>query len=114
MSLVDGLLAVGFGLLGLGAVMLWALLEMRRSPRAQAAGWTAVCAVAGLGAAVWKLRHGGGPGAVVLWGLGGAAAAWIVLAGAAARTRTARAMIDRSARPGSRLSKRRPMDFSGD
>lgn len=114
MTVVDGLLAVVFGLLGLGAVMLWVLLELRRSGRAQGVGWTAVCAVAGLGAAVWKLRHGGGLASVVLWGVGGAAAAWVVLAGAEARMRVGRAMIDRSGRPGSRLSKRRPMDFSGD
>lgn len=91
--MVDGLLAVLFGLLGLGAVMLWALLEVRESRRAKTSGWTAVCVVAGLGAAVWKLRHGGG-----------AVAAWLVLAGAEARTRMGRAMVDPSARPGSRLS----------
>jgi hypothetical protein len=101
-----------FVLSAAAATAYWLILSLRRSPRVRTLGWTAIAAVVAAAAAVWKLREGGEAADVLIAGGLGLVAAYIALAGAGARVKMTQAMLDPSKRAGSRLSKRKPKDFS--
>lgn len=109
---INGLLGLALGAGYAAAWFFYLVLGARGSKRAKARGWWAICGVAGLGAAAWKLRHAGSALEMMAWGAGGAMLMWVILAGAEARSRMFTAMADPRQRDGSRLGHRRPKDFS--
>lgn len=112
MNATNAVLAAGFAVGLLAALLLWCWLERVRPARAKEIGWWGVCLWVGLGALVWRLRSGADPANAVLVAMGAAGLALVTLAGAEARARTARAMADRSARLGKGRAYR-PMEFEG-